>query len=66
MAGRLSYSQGIPLHTVGAILGHSTEQMTKRYSHLAPESIRQALEKGVAKRDTFRDTGRKSKKRKRA
>ena len=36
---------GIPAITVAAILGHKSLQMTKRYSHLAVEHQREALEK---------------------
>lgn len=32
--------QGVPLYTVGELLGHSTLEMTKRYSHLAPGNLR--------------------------
>lgn len=37
---------GIPLYTVGAILGHSSRStaMTARYAHLAAENLRDALE----------------------
>lgn len=33
---------GTPLYTVGELLGHTTLEMTKRYSHLAPESVKRA------------------------
>ncbi len=36
--------EGIPLYTVGKILGHKTTVMTQRYAHLAPESQRSAFE----------------------
>jgi len=35
---------GIPMKTVGEILGHSTPVMTERYSHLTPEHKRRAIE----------------------
>ena len=35
---------GVPLITVGRLLGHSTTAMTERYSHLAPDHFRQAVE----------------------
>lgn len=31
---------GTPLYTVAALLGHKTIEMTQRYSHLAPDSLR--------------------------
>ncbi|WP_243312357.1 tyrosine-type recombinase/integrase [Fundidesulfovibrio agrisoli] len=35
---------GVPLITVGRLLGHSTTAMTERYSHLAPDHFKQALD----------------------
>lgn len=35
---------GVPLYVVGKALGHKTLTMTARYSHLAPDSHRQAAE----------------------
>jgi integrase len=35
---------GVPMKTVGEILGHKTATMTERYSHLTPEHKRQAVE----------------------
>jgi len=35
---------GVPMKTVGEILGHSTASVTERYSHLTPEHKRQAIE----------------------
>lgn len=35
--------RGVPLNTVQALLGHSTIQMTMRYAHLAPSTLRQAI-----------------------
>ncbi len=36
--------RGAPLPTVQELLGHSTIQMTMRYSHLSPEAKREAVE----------------------
>ena len=35
---------GISLYITGELLGHRTTQMTKRYSHLVPETLRKAVE----------------------
>ncbi len=34
--------KGTPLYTVAKLMGHSTLEMTQRYSHLAPDTLRQA------------------------
>lgn len=34
--------KGVPLYSVAELMGHSTIEMTKRYSHLAPDSLRSA------------------------
>lgn len=34
---------GVPLYTVGAVLGHKSAASTKRYSHLATESLMAAI-----------------------
>lgn len=34
--------RGTPLYTVAELMGHATLEMTKRYSHLAPDSLRKA------------------------
>ena len=34
---------GVPLLEVSKRLGHSTTEMTERYAHLAPESLRAAV-----------------------
>lgn len=34
--------QGTPLYTVAELMGHSTIEMTRRYSHLAPDTLRKA------------------------
>jgi len=36
--------RGVPLFTVGKILGHKTLTMTERYSHLAPDTLRAAID----------------------
>lgn len=36
---------GVDLYTVGAVLGHKSAQSTKRYAHLATESLRGAIDK---------------------
>ena len=36
---------GLPLQTVGAILGHRTAQMTLRYAHLSPGYLRDAVDR---------------------
>jgi integrase len=33
---------GTPLYTVAELMGHTTLEMTRRYSHLAPDSLHQA------------------------
>lgn len=35
--------KGVPLYTIGELVGHSTVQMTKRYAKLSPDSKRDAL-----------------------
>jgi integrase len=35
---------GVPMKTIGEILGHKTASMTERYSHLTPEHKRKAVE----------------------
>jgi site-specific recombinase XerD len=36
---------GVDLRTVGAILGHKDPKVTQRYAHLAPEHLKEAMEK---------------------
>ena len=36
--------RGVPLNTVQALLGHSTIVMTMRYAHVAPSTLREAIE----------------------
>ena len=36
---------GTSLYITGELLGHRTTQMTKRYSHLMPETLRKAVNK---------------------
>jgi integrase len=33
---------GVPRYTVAELMGHSTLEMTRRYSHLAPDTVRKA------------------------
>jgi integrase len=35
--------RGVPLETIGALLGHKDLKMTKRYAHLSPASLRSAV-----------------------
>ncbi len=53
--------RGVPLYTVAELMGHTTLEMTKRYSHLAPDTMRAAamglsgiLDKKAAKVMPFR------------
>ena len=41
----LMVTAGVPLYSVGKVLGHSTPQTTARYAHLAPEAERAAIDK---------------------
>lgn len=34
--------KGIPLYTVAELMGHTTLEMTQRYSHLAPDTLKKA------------------------
>nr|WP_255364859.1 hypothetical protein [Collimonas sp. OK242] len=36
-------NEGVDLYTVGAVLGHKSPSSTKRYAHLATESLREAI-----------------------
>ena len=36
---------GVPLHTVAELLGHSSTAVTKRYAHLAPQHLAEAIGK---------------------
>jgi len=36
--------EGVPLSTIGKLLGHKTPQMTMRYAHLAPEYLADVVE----------------------
>ena len=56
--------KGTPLYTVAELMGHSTLEMTRRYAHLAPDSMRAAamglsgmLEPVRPKVHAFRKTG---------
>lgn len=35
---------GVPLYTIGELMGHATVQMTKRYAKLSPDTKRDAIE----------------------
>ncbi|MHB1664796.1 MAG: tyrosine-type recombinase/integrase [bacterium] len=35
---------GTSLYITGELLGHRTNQMTKRYSHLVPETLKKAVD----------------------
>ena len=49
---------GVDLYTVGAVLGHKSAQSTKRYSHLATESLQTAIDK-IGKSGKILPTGKK-------
>lgn len=36
---------GVPLHTVSEVLGHSSMAMTRRYAHLSPEHLSDAIKR---------------------
>jgi integrase len=36
---------GVPLHTIGEFLGHSSPAVTKRYAHLLPSHLADAVRK---------------------
>ena len=42
--------QGVPLRTIAEILGHSSTQVTERYSHLQPEVMRRAMDETFEER----------------
>ena len=42
--------EGVDIRTVAQLMGHSTIQMTMRYSHLAPEHSQTAVERLVPSR----------------
>lgn len=44
-AASLMVTAGVPLYSVGKVLGHSAPQTTARYAHLAPEAERAAVKK---------------------
>jgi len=48
-AASFMINAGIDLFAVGRILGHADHQSTMRYSHLANETLMQAVEAGAAK-----------------
>src|SRR5208283_2831663 len=44
--------EGIPLYTVSKCLGHKSQTMTERYSHLSPDSQKAAFEAVSRAQDT--------------
>jgi site-specific recombinase XerD len=48
---------GVPLNTVQALLGHSTITMTMRYAHVAPSTLRAAIDMLNPKRMLNADFG---------
>lgn len=48
-AASFMINAGIDLFAVGRILGHADHQSTMRYSHLANDTLRKAVEAGAAK-----------------
>ena len=51
--------EGVDLHTIGELLGHSSADMTKRYAHLSPKHKTMAVEllsKVFGQIDTSMDT----------
>lgn len=49
--GSWAAQRGVPLYVIAELMGHSTLEITKRYSHLAPDQKRQAIR---LIEDTFR------------
>jgi hypothetical protein len=49
--------KGVPLNIVQALLGHSTIIMTMRYAHVAPSTMRAAIELLSPARFTTADFG---------
>lgn len=45
-------TKGVPIRTVQILMGHSTVQMTERYSHLAPSALHEAV--GLLDRPRFK------------
>jgi len=37
------FQRGVPIRSLQELLGHKTLAMTKRYSHLAPEQLQNAV-----------------------
>ena len=42
---------GTSLYITGELLGHRTTQMTKRYSHLVPDTLKKAVDEVWGKKD---------------
>ena len=36
--------RGVPLYTVGQLMGHTNPRMTQRYAHFAPEQLLNAVD----------------------
>jgi integrase len=50
-------NSGVDLYTVGAVLGHKSQQSTQRYAHLATASLRTAVDKIGKKVPTDKKNG---------
>lgn len=44
---------GVPLYSAGTVLGHANVATTAKYSHLADQSLLDAVEAGAAKQAAF-------------
>lgn len=56
-AASMLIQAGVPLYTVGTILGHSDARTTKRYAHLAVDSLREAMGKLGKRTGSAQGTG---------
>ena len=45
-------NKGVPSHTIGELLGHSNDQMSKRYTHLDVDTQRTVLKQYSLKKGT--------------
>ncbi|WP_396594852.1 tyrosine-type recombinase/integrase [Brevundimonas sp. R86498] len=48
-AASFMISNGVPIYTIGKVLGHSNVSSTARYSHVGNEDLLRAVESGAAK-----------------